>query len=553
MTATLDSARRWLAQDPDPETRRELHRLIERAQANEDEAIAEIKKRFEGRLHFGTAGLRGPLQAGPNGMNRVLVAQTAAGIARYLCQTQESARVVIGYDGRRNSRRFAEDSAEILQGAGIRALLLPEMLPTPVLAFAVRALQSAAGIMVTASHNPPRDNGYKVYLGGDDGGSQIIPPADGEIAARIDRVAAHEDIRELPRSKNYRILDHALVSRYIRETAALRSAPVAPLNYVYTALHGVGTKTLLATLEAAGLPRPHLVAAQCTPDAGFPTVAFPNPEEPGALDLAIAVARDIEAAFILANDPDADRLAVAFPDNDGNWRALHGNTIGLVLAWYLAEKARRAGKTGTLACSIVSSPALKHVARHCGMTYAETLTGFKWISRIPNLLFGYEEALGYLVDPDKVHDKDGISAAVCFLDLILDLNTKGETFADCLARFEAVFGVWISDQISIRVGDPAEIRKILDHLRQNPFQEIGGFSVSEYSDHLHAEKPSDMLVFWLAGRHRVIFRPSGTEPKLKIYIDCIAQERKQAETLLEEIKNALKEDTRHHRCDNNQP
>ena len=541
MSATLENAKRWLAQDPDPETRRELHRLIQGAQAKENDAIVELQKRFATRLQFGTAGLRGPLQAGPNGMNRVLVAQTAAAIARYLRQTQDSASVVIGYDGRKNSRRFAEDSAEILEGAGIRALLLPEMLPTPVLAFAVRALRSAAGIMVTASHNPPRDNGYKVYLGGGDGGAQIIPPADGEIAAQIDWIAARSDIRDLPRSKHYRLLDQTIVSRYIDATAAIRSAPVAPLNYVYTAMHGVGTKTLLATLEAAGLPKPRLVAAQCAPDGRFPTVAFPNPEEPGALDLAIAAARDGEAAFILANDPDADRLAVAMPDHNGNWRALHGNTVGLILAWYLAEKARAAGKTGTLACSLVSSPALKRVARHCGMTYAETLTGFKWIGRVPNLLFGYEEALGYLVDPDKVHDKDGISAAVLFLDLILDRQAQGETFADYTARFEGIFGVWRSDQIAIRVSERGGIEKILDSLRQRPFQEIGGFSVSKYSDHLQSEKASNILVFSLAGEHRVIFRPSGTEPKLKIYIDCSACERETAEGILEKIKNAIEE------------
>lgn len=539
MNALLKTARRWLIQDPDPETRRELQCLIDGAQAEQDASITELKKRFNGRLHFGTAGLRGPLQAGPNAMNRVLVAQTAAGIARYLCQKQDHSSVVIGYDGRRNSRRFAEDSAEILQGAGIRALLLPEMLPTPVLAFALRALKSTAGIMVTASHNPPQDNGYKVYLGGADNGSQIIPPADDEIAAQIDWIAAHKDIGELPRSSNYQVLDDALVSRYIRATAALRGAPVAPLNYVYTALHGVGTNTLLATFAAAGLPKPHLVAAQCSPDARFPSVSFPNPEEPGALDLAIATARDVKAELILANDPDADRLAVAFPDADGNWRALNGNTIGLALAWYLAEQARSKGKTGTLASSLVSSPALQRVAAHCGMGYVETLTGFKWIGRVPNLIFGYEEALGYLVDPDKVRDKDGISAAVCFLDLILELKAKGETFADYLTRFEAVFGVWISDQLSIRVEDPEEIQKILDRLRENPFDQIGDFAVSDYTDHLHSEKRNDILVFHLADKHRVIFRPSGTEPKLKIYIDCSAQERKQAESILDNIKTAL--------------
>lgn len=527
-------ARHWLAQDPDPETQAELSALIDHNNQSELEA------RFGGRLAFGTAGLRGPLQAGPMGMNRVLVAQAAAGLAAYLLATREKPSIVIGCDARKNSRRFAEDTAEIMQGAGVRAMLLPDKLPTPVLAFAVRELNTSAGVMVTASHNPPQDNGYKVYLGNDDGGSQIVPPADQQIADAIKQVAQTVNINDLIRDTNYQHLDDKVLKRYIALTAELRQAPLAPLNYVYTAMHGVGKDTLLATLQAAGLDTPHLVDAQCEPDPTFPTVDFPNPEEPGALDLAIALAKEHGAECIIANDPDADRLAVAFPDDQGHWQPLHGNDIGIALGWYLAQKAQEYGKSGTLACSMVSSPALGEIAKDCGLKYSETLTGFKWISRAPKLLFGYEEALGYLVDPEKVRDKDGISAAICFLDLLLSLKAKGQTFQDYQQAFVDRFGAYTSGQISIRVTDLGTIDRIMGTVRTQPMAAIAGFPVAQFIDHQQTEKASNILVFMLANGSRVIFRPSGTEPKLKIYLDCKADTVDEAKQSLSDIEADLR-------------
>lgn len=535
MNSLIQTAQAWANQDPDPETRAELQALIDA------DNTAELEKRFSGRLQFGTAGLRGLLQAGPMGMNRVLVAQAAAGLARFLLAERNNHTVVIGYDGRKNSRQFAEDTAEIMQAAGISAHLMPDLRPTPVLAFAVRKLGAGAGVMVTASHNPPQDNGYKVYLGDEDGGAQIVSPSDKDIAEQIAWVAENIAINDLPRSSDYSVIAPSVITDYIQKTATVKTAPTSDINYIYTAMHGVGKETLLATLSAAGLPHPILVDAQCEPNGRFPTVAFPNPEEPGALDLAIEQAKIHNAEFIIANDPDADRLAVAVPDADGNWTNLHGNEVGLYLAWHLAQQAQQQGKTGVLACSLVSSPALAAVAQVCGMAHQETLTGFKWVGRIPNLLFGYEEALGYLVDPDKVRDKDGISAIIAFLDLVNHLKHQGKTFADYQREFIAQFGAFSSDQLSIRVEDLARIGHILAAVRKVPFTDIGGVKVSEYIDHLQTEKNDNILVFYLDGGHRVIFRPSGTEPKLKVYLDCKGAELAEAKIISAQLKSALAE------------
>lgn len=533
MNSLIHTAQHWADQDPDPETRAELQALIDAVDT------AELQKRFAGRLQFGTAGLRGPLQAGPMGMNRVLVAQAAAGLARFLLKNNDKPTIVIAYDARKNSRQFAEDSAEIMQGAGIAAQLMPDLRPTPVLAFAVRELNASAGVMVTASHNPPQDNGYKVYLGDDDQGAQIIPPKDREIADEIAWVAENLTLADIPRSSDYSMINPAVIEAYITRTAALPTAKAQPLRYVYTAMHGVGTQTLLAVLAQAKLAKPVLVAEQCTPDGSFPTVSFPNPEEPGALDLAIATAKAHNAEWIIANDPDADRLAVAYVDENHNWQMLHGNEIGLYLAWFIAARAQAAGQHGTLACSLVSSPALGAVAKHCGMAHVETLTGFKWIGRLPHLLFGYEEALGYLVDPDKVRDKDGISAIVAFLDLLNTLAAQGRCFADYRREFVETFGAFSSDQLSIRVKDLDRIQRILTAVREQPFTDIGGVSVSEFIDHLQTEKNDNILVFYLDGGHRVIFRPSGTEPKLKIYIDTKGQTLSAAQQTNQQLKQAL--------------
>ncbi|MHC2184690.1 phosphomannomutase [Rathayibacter agropyri] len=511
----------WLAQDPDPETREELVRLLTASDAS---ARAELEDRFGTRLAFGTAGLRGAIAAGSNRMNRVLVSQAAVGLAEHLlAQGTGRPTVVIGYDGRKNSRVFAEDSAALMAGAGIDTVLLPRLLPTPVLAFAVRHLGADAGVMVTASHNPPQDNGYKVYLGGVDAGSQIVPPADTEIAERILEVARTKRVPDLPRGQ-FRLADESVVSAYIEATAAV-GRQSAPLRVVYTAMHGVGWETAHRVLSAAGFDEPAVVVEQVEPDAAFPTVTFPNPEEAGALDLAFATARSGRAELIIANDPDADRFAAAVPDGSApeGFRRLTGNEVGALLGWRAAEQASRDGrKGGALACSIVSSPALGAVAHEYGLHFAETLTGFKWISRVPDLVFGYEEALGYLVNPGTVRDKDGISAALAFLSLASELAAEGRNIDDELEAFAERFGLFGSEQISLRVTDLSEIGRIMAGLRATPPTGIGGLAVARTEDLLSPGgvlPPTDALRFSLDGA-RLIARPSGTEPKVKLYLDA---------------------------------
>ena len=536
----LALAEAWIAQDPDPETRAELAALVEGTRAGDAAASAELADRFESRLAFGTAGLRGEIAAGPNRMNRVLVAQAAAGLAAYLLERarpDETPSVVIGYDGRRNSAVFARDSAEIMAGAGVRAVLLPQLLPTPVLAFAVRHLDTSAGVMVTASHNPPNDNGYKVYLGGDDHGSQIVAPADAEIAAAIDRVAASTTVPELPRGE-FETAPEAVVDEYIRLTAAVAGAPTAQPRVVYTAMHGVGWETAARVFAVAGFEPPAIVSAQISPDPAFPTVTFPNPEEPGAMDLSFETAREVDAELVIANDPDADRLAIAIPDASSpvRFRRLSGNEVGLLLGWQAARRAADvpgdSGPNGTLACSIVSSPGLEAVARAYDLDFEATLTGFKWISRATALVFGFEEALGSLVNPETVRDKDGISAAVAFLSLAAELKAAGRTIADHLDDFVERFGCFDSSQISLRVTDLSRIGEIMARLRAEPPSSVGGIRVERIEDLSHgfgALPPSDVLRILLEDGGRVMVRPSGTEPKLKVYIDAVGAEGTVAE------------------------
>ena len=539
MNAFFSKAQDWLNQDPDQETRAELEQLLSQAKSGNAEAQAELTSRFDGRLQFGTAGLRGRLQAGSMGMNRVLVAQAAGGLAAYLKDYDKTPSIVIGYDGRKNSDVFARDTAEIMAGAGIKAYLLPRKLPTPVLAYAIQYFDTTAGVMVTASHNPPEDNGYKVYLGKANGGGQIVSPADKDIAALIDKVAAG-NIADLPRSQDFTILNDEIVDAYISKTASLAKEPQADINYVYTAMHGVGYEVLSKTLAKAELPQPHVVAEQVWPDGTFPTVNFPNPEEKGALDLAIKVAKENNAEFIIANDPDADRLAVAVPDAKGNWKPLHGNVIGCYLGWYLAKQYHAQGKKGVLACSLVSSPALAEIAKKYGFDSEETLTGFKYIGKVNGLLFGFEEALGYLVDPDKVRDKDGISAAIVFLDLVCSLKKEGKTLADYAADFTKEFGAYVSGQISIRVSDLSEIGKLMSALRNNPPAEVGGFKVATFLDHTKTDRQSDILVFVLENGSRLIARPSGTEPKIKFYLDARGTDPKNADEVLAQFDESVR-------------
>ncbi len=532
----LAEARAWLAQDPDPETRDELESLIVAAESGSDEAVADLHSRFDERLAFGTAGLRGAIAAGPNRMNRVLVAQAAAGFGRWLLEHAEGGTpsVVIGYDGRKNSDVFARDTAELMAGAGVHAILLPRLLPTPVLAFAVRHLDASAGVMVTASHNPPNDNGYKVYLGGENRGSQIVSPVDAEIAAHILDVA-QGSVADLPRSDRYEVAADDVEQAYIAATVAVAAieTPRDAVSFVYTAMHGVGWRTAREVFARAGFAEPTPVTAQIDPDPAFPTVAFPNPEEPGAMDLSFAAARDAGADLVIANDPDADRLAVAIPDPSSadGYRRLSGNEVGALLGWRAAElatdRADDRGPIGTLACSIVSSPALAAVARAYRLDFADTLTGFKWVSRAPGLIYGYEEALGYLVNPDTVRDKDGISAAVAFLDLANGLAADGTTVAQRLDAFAERFGFFASDQISLRVTDLSRIGEIMEALRSTPPSHLGEVKVTQIDDlkdGFGGLPPSDVLRILLEDGSRVMVRPSGTEPKLKIYIDASSDE-----------------------------
>ncbi len=516
--ADFDAAavRAWIDDDIDPAAAEELASLLAQSAAGSAAAGAELADRFSAPLTFGTAGLRGPLRAGPNGMNRTVVRRAAAGIAAWLDAQRVDAGslAVIGYDARHGSRDFAHDSAAILAAAGYRAAILPGPLPTPVLAFAVRQLGAVIGIMVTASHNPAQDNGYKVYLGGTgavDDGAQIVPPADEQIEAAIRAVGP---TRAIPMSDAYEVIGHALTDLYVRETADVAPHGPRQLAIVHTALHGVGSVVAQRVLGAAGFLAPVVVAEQAKPDPDFPTVAFPNPEEPGALDLAIALARDVGADIVLANDPDADRCAVAAPIG-GKWRMLRGDEVGALLA----DDMLRRGVTGTYATTIVSSTVLRAMTTAHGVGYRETLTGFKWISRAADdLVFGYEEALGYAVAPTLVRDKDGISAAVVMAALAARLKAQGRTLGDRLDDIAREYGVHATDQISVRVSDLAIIADAMARLRAHPPALLLG-EATTVQDLL---PDTDAIILRFAGG-RVVVRLSGTEPKLKAYLEVVAQ------------------------------
>lgn len=516
MSNLLAAARAWAADDPDPQTRAELEAVIADVEAGRDGA--DLADRFDGTLEFGTAGLRGELGAGPNRMNRVVVTRAAAGLAAYLRDTGHTGgSVVIGYDARHNSDVFARDTAEVMTGAGFTAYVLPRPLPTPVLAYAIRDLGCAAGVMVTASHNPPRDNGYKVYLGD---GSQIVPPADAEIASRI---AAVGPLADVPRGDAGTVLGDDLLDRYLASVTALVGDGPRDLSTVYTPLHGVGGDTVARVMAAAGFSAPAVVEQQREPDPEFPTVAFPNPEEAGAMDLAMALAEERGADLVVANDPDADRCAAAVPGPHG-WRMLRGDEVGALLAHALLQK----GTQGTYACSIVSSSLLGKLATAAGQPYAETLTGFKWISRVDGIAFGYEEALGYCVDPDHVRDKDGVSALLVLCELAASAKAEGRTLVDVLDDIALAHGLHATDQLSVRVTDLGEIAAAMARLRATPPTELGGLAVERVDDLSQGSPelpPTDGLRYRLAEGARVIVRPSGTEPKLKCYLEVVVPVR----------------------------
>ena len=534
MQELLAKAKAWVEQDPDPETRAELEALIA---ANDEAALAD---RLNARLGFGTAGLRGELGAGPNRMNRVLVGQAAAGLAAFLLTKFEKPTVAIGYDGRVNSDVFARDSAEIMAAAGIETHLFDQRVPTPVLAFAVKQHGYSAGVMVTASHNPPRDNGYKVYLGGENGGGQIVSPADKEIAAEIEKVAASKAFHHIEKSERYKLIGDSVIAEYVQTTRRLvGDASEKQIKIVYSAMHGVGWHTTKQLFAAAGIAELITVASQLEPDGRFPTVAFPNPEEPGAMDESYATANAVGADLILVNDPDADRLAVAISSEHG-WHRLTGDQVGMLLA---DELASRPGASGALACSIVSCSGLGAIARANGLDFVETLTGFKWISKVPNLLFGFEEALGYCVDPSHTPDKDGISAALVVADLANRLAQQGKTIADRLAEIGEKYGHYATGQVSIRVADLSIISNTVARLRQNPPAKIAGSSAAFTDLALGSERllPTDGLRFDLEDGSRVIVRPSGTEPKLKCYLQTVGTSASDAAAKLATLEAAARE------------
>ncbi|MEO7130481.1 MAG: phospho-sugar mutase [Dermatophilaceae bacterium] len=514
--------RAWRDDDPDATTRRELSDLIDRAQSGDAAASEDLADRFSGMLEFGTAGLRGALGAGPNRMNRSVVIRAAAGLVAFL-QAEGGAGasplVVIGFDARYNSDVFARDTAAVVVGAGGRALLLPQPLPTPVLAYAIRHIGADAGVMVTASHNPPQDNGYKVYLGD---GSQIVPPADAQIAAHISRVT---QVASVPvAADGWETADGALWDDYISDAVAVLD-PASPrdLSVVHTSLHGVGHRTVHDAFERAGFPAPDPVDAQAIPDPDFPTVPFPNPEEPGAIDLALDQARRGGCDIVIANDPDADRCAAAVLDPAiGDWRMLRGDELGALLGAHLVARGVQA--RDVFANSIVSSRMLAAIARAAGIRHEETLTGFKWISRVPGLRYGYEEALGYCVAPMSVRDKDGISAALLLAELAAGLKAKGRNLTDLLDDLAVAHGVHATDSFSVRVADLSQIGDLMGRLRDTPPDTVAGVAVERLDDLNRPDgalPPTDGLRWFLTDGSRIIVRPSGTEPKVKIYLEVV--------------------------------
>ena len=524
----------WIADDPDPITASQLQQWLD------TDNEVELRTSFNGFLQFGTAGLRGPNRPGPSGMNRAVVGRTAAGIVAYM-RERNLTSVVIGRDARYGSEDYTFETAEIMSGAGMKVFVLPRPLPTPVLAFATNELGCDVGIMVTASHNPPQDNGYKVYLGGTvDGieyrGSQIVSPTDVSIARKIDAITS---LKELPREKVWTVLGEEIIEKYIERTASLATTP-GTLKIVYTAMHGVGTETLQRVFQKAGFPSPILVAAQAAPDPDFPTVAFPNPEEPGAIDLALETAKTFDADLVIANDPDADRCAAAVKDPVTGWRMLRGDELGAILGESIARKS----SGGIFANSIVSSSILKKIAGHYNLEFKETLTGFKWLAKVKDLTFGYEEALGYAVDAKTVNDKDGISAAITVAQIATDLAADGKTLLDLLDEIWARHGFHATEQISIRLSDLAKVDVILGRLRNNPPQNIAGrvvTSIDDLATPTDGLPPTDGLRIWLDGGVRIIIRPSGTEAKMKCYIEVIEKDSKTAQVVLDQLRPPLKE------------
>ena len=524
LTDLLAAARAWAGDDPDAVTRAELVGLADAAEAGDPVAAAELADAMAGMLEFGTAGLRGKLGGGNNRMNRAVVIRAAAGLTAHLKTLRPEPFVVVGFDARTNSDVFARDTAAVVVAAGGRAASLNRTMPTPVLAYAIRWLGADAGVMVTASHNPPQDNGYKVYLGD---GSQIVSPVDALIA---DRIAEVSSVAGVPLAEDgWETLGDDVWQDYLRDAAAVvEHGSAADVSVVHTALHGVGTETVLAAFDRAGFQAPNVVESQAQPDPAFPTVSFPNPEEPGAIDAAIELAEQTGPDVVIANDPDADRCAAAVP-GPGGWRMLRGDEVGALLGSHLLAKGAAAGVLAdsadcVFANSIVSSRLLAAMCRAAGVRHEETLTGFKWISRVPGLRYGYEEALGYCVDPDQVRDKDGVTAALLFAELVAGLKADGRSVDDLLDDLARAHGVHATDSFSVRVEDLSLIGEIMARLRSAPLTTVAGVDVSRADDLAQGDgglPPTEGLRYYLADDSRIIVRPSGTEPKLKVYLEVV--------------------------------
>lgn len=516
----LEAASAWLDVDPDPVTRAELEALI----ASDHDSLAA---RFSSRLAFGTAGLRGALGAGPTRMNRVLVRMTAAGVARRVV-AEGGTTLVVGHDARHNSAVFADDTARVAAAHGLEVRVIRGPHPTPVLAFAVLRLGAHAGVMITASHNPRADNGFKVYWRD---GAQIVPPIDSEIAAEIDAVGLLADTDLAPAGdQRIRDLDDALIADFVQAAVSvIGGATPRDLNVVYTPVHGVGRDVFLRAFSAAGFPQPTVVAEQADPDPDFPTAPFPNPEEPGVLDLAIALADDRGADLVIANDPDADRLAVVVPSGD-EWRALTGNEIGCLLAEHVLKSGT--GDDRIVATTVVSSRMLSKISASHGVHFEETLTGFKWIMRPAiertdlRFVFGYEEALGYCVGT-SVRDKDGISAALAFAEMAAKAKADGSSVLSLLDDLDRRHGVHHSAQRSFRFegsDGPEVMAALMQRLRSRPPDAIGDLAVLDVTDLLEPSTglpPTNALILGLSGPTRLVVRPSGTEPKLKLYGESV--------------------------------
>lgn len=558
MQALFDQVRAWIGDDPDGRDRAELTALLALAEGGDAPAVADLEDRFAGPLTFGTAGLRGRIGAGPHRMNTAVLTTATAGLCTVLdSQLGQGFTVAVGYDARHRSDAFARTVAAVVVAAGGRALLMPSALPTPLLAFALLRLDADAGVMVTASHNPPADNGYKVYVGrrmSEPGGSgaQIVPPMDTRIFDAIQAVRSAGDVPVA--ASGWETVADTIVEEYVTEAVRLvADEPRPPLRVALTAMHGVGAQVALHVLSAAGFDDVHLVAEQSAPDPDFPTVSFPNPEEPGALDLAIATATAVDADLVVALDPDADRCSVAIPEraSPGGWRQLTGDEVGAALG----EQAGRthAGKaSAVLARSIVSSALLARIAAVHGVGSAQTLTGFKWIARAPGIVYGYEEAIGYCVNPAVVRDKDGVTAALKVCELAAALKAAGRGLDDLLADLALEHGLHATSPLTFRVDDLALIGEALGRLQGNPPATLAGAAVLENDDLARGWAglpPTDGIRLVTDRADRVVVRPSGTEPKLKCYLEVVERvtdrgelpaARQRADSRLEAIKDDLK-------------